>query len=69
MIKILETITEQDYKSEIISTINETQKFLDNIKNALEQSKNQKKLDTLLVSTHELYDNVIDIFYKLSQCD
>ena len=67
MIKILETITEQDYKKDILDYINKTISILNDLENSIKKDSCPIQSDTVSTKIHKIYADIITLsldFYK-----
>lgn len=66
MIKILETITESDYKKDILEHITQTTYILKNIENSIKKDSSNTPLDDISVRIHNIYSDILKIYLQLN---
>ena len=66
MIKILETITEIDYKKDILEHITQTTDILKNIENSIKKDSYNISLDDISLRIHNIYSDCLKLYLQLN---
>ena len=66
MIKILETITDIDYKKDILEHITQTTDILKNIENSIKKDSCNISLDDISFRIHNIYSDSLKLYLQLN---
>lgn len=66
MIKILETITDIDYKKDILEHITQTTDILKNIENSIKKDSYNISLDDTSLRIHNIYSDSLKLYLQLN---
>lgn len=66
MVKILETINENDYKKDILDYINKTTDILCCLKKSMEDNSYNIPLDDISTKLHDNYTDILNIYLEIN---
>ena len=66
MIKILETITNIDYKKDILEHITQTTDILKNIESSIKKDSYNISLDDISLRIHNIYSDSLKLYLQLN---
>lgn len=62
MIKVIENLSDSDYKKEVLSCTEQSQELLNKLKVSIEESDGLINLDEVVPKIHNIYDDIMYLY-------